>query len=149
MKTRLLLACAPLLLLAALPTLAEKLLAQVTPGTAAGEGFTVRQARRDNGMVEFRITRDVTKATWPGRHAYLEVRGESGLIAECSVEPDRRKDLITYRFSIAPQNIRYSHFTVTEVQTDPNNAEGPELIGGGTYYEFRLADFAETAPKAE
>ncbi len=147
MKSIPLIACAALLACAG-PANAVKVLSEVNPKNAASEGFAVTTVRDDRGMLDFRVTREVAKARWQGRSANLEVRGAKGLIARCGVEPlarNGRDGTVTYRFQLAPEQAMHSKLTVAELQTDPANPDGRQLIGGGTYYEFRLADWAEPA----
>jgi hypothetical protein len=148
MNTRAVLASAALLL-ACLPAFAEKEAVQVTPRGLEGYGFTLSTSKRENGTVEFRITRDLAKARWQGRSAYLTVQGEVGPIVECELAADKRKNTLHYRFNIAPQQVRSSRFTLWEVQADPTRPDEEKIIGGGTIYEFRLADFMASSERSQ
>jgi hypothetical protein len=139
MKTRTLLASAALVLLAALPALALKLLVHLTPRNLAAQGFAVRANKQENGTIEFRVTRDLSKSHWPGRSAMLEIRGTGTSTVRRLLEPEKRDNTLTYRFEIAPADAARATLTISEVQTD---RYGNKLVGGGTIYEFRLADYA-------
>jgi hypothetical protein len=144
MSARTLLASAALLLLASVPGLAEKLLAHMTPGNLASNGFAIRSTRQENGIVQFHVSRDLSKAQWPGRSAVLEVRDDEGPIVRCPLEPEKRNNTVTYRFDVAQSHLSRSFLTVSEVQT---NANGEPVLGGGTIYEFYLADYLDNAPR--
>ena len=130
-------------LLASLPVCAEKLLVRMGPQSLASEGFKI-STKQDDGVVRFQLTRDLSKARWQGRSAGLTIASEGGTIARCDVEGEKTGNVVTYRFSIAPQYVRTSHLTYSEVQTDPSSEL--KIIGGGTIYEFNLADYL---PRAE
>lgn len=142
MRTRLPFALVALGLLLALPAHALKVKEAVTPQSMREQGFTFSATRKEDGMLSVRITRDPAKARWTGRSAHLEVRGESGILAKCEPVGETKNKLVTYRFDLSPESFRHSFFTVAEIQTGPSNEI---LIGGGTYYEFRLADFGSVA----
>jgi len=147
MTTRALLAAAALLLLAALPAAAEKIMVAITPRSAADHGFAVRTGTRPNGTVEFTITRDLSKAHWPGRTGYLRVRGGGRLLVECKVAAERRGNQLTYWFSLAPTQVADAEFSLWEVQTASGEPDGEELLGGGTIYEFHPADFTNPSTR--
>ncbi len=125
------------LLLACIPARAVKLEVRMSPQTLAGSGFKL-SAREEDGTIRFQLMRDLSKAEWPGRSAYLLVGGEGGTIARCEVAGEKQGNNLVYRFNIAPENARHSHLTYTEIQTGPGEEK---LIGGGTYFEFNLADY--------
>lgn len=129
------------LLLACVPAGAVKLEMRMSPQTLAGNGFKLT-AREEDGTVRFQLTRDLSKTQWPGRSAYLTIGGEAGTIARCEVAGEKQGNNLVYRFSIAPENARRSRLTYTEVQTGPGEEK---LIGGGTYFEFNLADYVGKA----
>lgn len=147
MKRRALLALAAVGLLASLPAQALKLEQEVTPRNIQELGFTLTANRKEDGMLAVRVTRDPAKAQWTGRYAILEVRGETGVLAKCELvgelTGEKEKKLVTYHFDLSPESFQQSHLRVAEVQTGPG---GEQLIGGGTFYEFRLAEFAVTNP---
>ncbi len=140
MRARVMIAATVLALLTATGAHAAKVLHRMTPQALDTMGFSVTTQKAENGTVEFRVSRDVKKARWEGRSAYLDVQGDAGKIAECQLAParERKKDTVTYRFNIAPDQVRHSVFTLWEVQTAPGELD---IIGGGDIYEFRLADF--------
>src|SRR5205823_4194720 len=105
---------ASILLLLCLPAAAEKLEVEVTPKALQAHGFSLKTDKRDNGHIGFTITRDLAKAQWPGRTAYLKVQGEGGLLAECKVAPERKGNQVTYWFSLAPPQVAHSRFTLWE-----------------------------------
>jgi len=147
MTARVMLLSVPVLLLAALPAFAEKLFVQVPPKGLPDEGLTVTTSRQTDGTVEFRVSRDVTRARWQGRYAHLDVRGDAGPLVKCQVEPDRRRNTLTYRFTVAAQHLAASRFTLSEVQTDGRGPDAIQLVGGGTIYEFRLVDFVNSSAR--
>ena len=142
MKRHLLLIVAGVLL-ASLPAYAVKLLVRMGPQDLASEGFKISTKTQD-GIVRFQLSRDLSKAQWEDRSAELTIAGEGGTIARCAVEGEKLGNVMTYHFSIAPQYVRHSQLTYREIQTDPNSSV--KLIGGGTIYEFNLADYL---PRAE
>jgi hypothetical protein len=122
---------------------ALKRLMRVSPANAPQVGFTVTTKERDDGTLRFTVTRDLAKATWPGRDATLEVRGENGPLVTCRLDPerDRHRNTVTYSFDLARDRIAASTLTVAEIQTAGGREDGEKLVGGGSIYEFRLADF--------
>jgi hypothetical protein len=138
MKTRVLLASAALALWACVPALALKRLVQMSPRNLGVEGFAISTSREEHGTVKFRVSRELSKAVWPGRSAMLELRGDGGRIVRRPLEPEKENNTLTYRFEIAPPDLTRALLTVSEVQTDRN---GNKLVGGGTIYEFRLVDY--------
>jgi len=150
MKVQTLIASAVVVLLLSSEALALKKLVHVTPKNQESHGFSVASDPRDNGAVQIVITRDLSKARSFGpdsdlevrRSATLKVSGDSGLIVQCQVDAAKKKQTVVYRFTIARDRIPHSFFTVAEID-DYKETEGREhLLGGGTYFEFRLADFA-------
>ena len=120
----------------------------MTPAGLQESGFSMKAENQKDGMVAFTLTRDLSKVQSPrfslqvARAATLEVIGKSGLLAKCSVEPTKQNDTITYRFMIARDCVPDSHFTLGEVD-DFKDKEPGSFIGGGDFYKFRLAHFAE------
>jgi len=150
MKVQTLIASAVVVLLLSGEALALKELARVTPKNQESHGFSVATDQRKDGAVQFVITRDLSKARSFGPDSDLEVRrsstlkvsGDSGLIVECQVDAAKNKETVVYRFTIARDQIARSYFTVAEID-DYKNTEGREhYLGGGTFYEFHLADFS-------
>lgn len=134
---------------------ATKLLAEMTPDNLQHAGFTMKAEDQKDGTIAFTLTRDTSKARTlePSsglqlrRSAALSVSSKSGLIASCRVEPSEKSETVTYRFVVAATCVPDSRFTLSEV--DDYKEVGQEgLIGGGTIFEFRLANFAErSTPK--
>jgi hypothetical protein len=123
--------------------------ARMTPDALEPSGFSMTAENQKDGTVEFTLTRDLSEARSFGpdsallvrRSATLNVHGRSGLLAKCNIEPVGQKDTIVYRFVIARDCVPDSHFTLAEID-DYKDQTGERLIGGGTFYEFRLALFA-------
>ena len=140
---------AALLLFSPAEALALKLLSEMTPENLQGSGFSMQVENRKDGTVAFTLARDLAKARSfePGsdlrlqRSATLKVMGKSGLLAECAVEPNERNNTLTYRFVIARDHVADSQFTLAEID-DYREEKGVGLLGGGTFFEFRLALFA-------
>ena len=117
---------------------ALKLHVEMTPRNLAGNGFKVK-TDRDGEDVKFVVERDLKKSTWTGRSGYLSLPGEDGKSKNIVVKPVEKDGLNTYRFAVRSNQVTPAVFTVTEIQRDESS--GIELIGGGTYYRFQLADF--------
>jgi hypothetical protein len=106
------------------------------------EGLAIYAVQRDDGMIGFHVYRDPSKAEWQGRSASLEISDGQGAAVACQVQGAKQGDKIEFVVAVAPRLIEGAVFTLIEVQTDPNAGENEEkLIGGGTYYRFRLSDF--------
>jgi hypothetical protein len=122
---------------------AEKIECRLGPSNAAAEGFAVTVKPRDDGLFRFTIVRDITKAQWHGRDATLKLRQSGRLIATCPLNADKKTGdhKVTYWFDIAQDRAAESHLTITEIQTAQGKEDGEKVLGGGTYYEFNLADF--------
>jgi hypothetical protein len=145
MKTRVVWIITAAVLLAALPAGAAKILIPMSPRNLESEGFSLNVKTRDDGTLGFEIARDPAKARWQGRDGHLDVYGADGKIASCIVQAEKKRDRLVYWFAIAPQYLPRSRFTLWEVQTD--STTGEKLLGGGTLYEFRLADFTTPQPE--
>ena len=143
-----------LLLAAPREACALKLSQEMTPDGLQESGFSMTTQIQADGTVEFRLIRDLSKARsfdassdlQVTRSATLKVFGKSGLLATCEVEPNRQKTTVTYRFAIARDCVPDSRFTLAE-SDDYKDQTREHLIGGGTFYEFRLALFAENVPR--
>jgi hypothetical protein len=122
---------------------AEKIECKVGPSNAASEGFTVSVKPKESGLFRFTVTRDLSKAQWHGRDATLQVRQNGRLIATVPLNADKKSATkkVVYWFDIAQDRAAESHLTITEIQTAGGTEDGEKLLGGGTYYEFNLADF--------
>jgi len=137
MIARKMIALAALTAAAGAPGWAAKMLVNVTPRGAGGEGFTVTARRRDSA-VEFCVVRDLAKVTWQGRSGMLEVPGDKNTTLRRKIDPERKENTETYRFEVPSAQLSAALLTVSEVQTD---RAGNKLIGGGTIYCFRLGGF--------
>lgn len=149
MNIQSLLASAVAILLLSGEALALKEHVRVTPKNQKGRGFSVATDQRKDGAVQIVITRDLSKARSFGpdsdlevrRSSTLEVSSDSALIVACPVAAERQREAIVYRFTIARDRIAHSHFIVAEID-DYKDTEGREhYLGGGTFYQFHLADF--------
>jgi hypothetical protein len=116
-------------------------------------GFEIKTQNRKEGTVEFTLTRDLLKAkTFQAdsdlqirRVATIKVFGKSGLLAQCDIEPNTQKNTVTYRFTMARECVDDSRFTLAEID-DYKDQTREHLLGGGTFYEFRLALFVDKTP---
>jgi hypothetical protein len=127
------------------PALAVKEQFDVTPQSIPHvEGMTIETTVRDDGTIDFTVTRDPSKARWQSRDGLLEIADAQGDAVECYVQGETKKGgQVEYWFAVAPRHLENATFTLIEVQTDPNaGPDDEQLIGGGTYYRFRLSDFA-------
>ena len=149
MTAQILLTTGAVLLLVTGEAFAVKQRIQVTPTHLQITGFSVASQRLKGELLEFKITRDLSKAPSYGpesdlevrRDATLDVRSGTASVVECQLAPNTQKKTLTYRFVIARDFVPHSLFTLAEID-DYKNTDGREhLIGGGTIYEFRLADF--------
>jgi hypothetical protein len=122
----------------AIPGYALKMLAVVTPANVADQGFSFQARQRESGAIAVRITRDTTRAQWQKRTTVLEVPAEGRAPSEREVKGKRDGKQVVYRFELSPEKFQQAQFRVMEVQTGP---KGEAVIGGGTFFEFRLADF--------
>jgi hypothetical protein len=129
---------------------AEKLEARVSPKNQQSMGFSLSVEPRTGDMVGITVTRDLSKARTFDANSDLELRrssilrvyGDSGLMVECPVTSDQRKNTVVYWFSVAKAQLANTHFTVMEIDDYKATELREHLIGGGTYFEFNLADFA-------
>jgi hypothetical protein len=143
MKAQSLVLCTMFVLYLSSEALAVKTETRMSPKNLEHVGFTLDTRERDDGSILVTITRDTTKAHWPKRDGALEILGDSERIVWCRLEPKKNKDKVTYEFIVSPKRLADTIFTVGEVQTANGQEDGEQVIGGGDYYRFRLADFAE------
>lgn len=141
MRRRAMLVGAAGVLMGATAAWALKLEVQMTPRNLRAEGFKVK-ADRDGEDVKFVVERDLKKSTRAGRSGNLSLPGEDGKSKNTRIKPTEKDGVHSYRFAVPANLVASATFTVTEVQTAANDPDGLELVGGGTYYSFRLADFA-------
>jgi hypothetical protein len=148
MIARSLLACAALMVGLCGEALAVKTEMQMSPKNLKHAGFTLNMKTRDDGSILVTITRDTSKAHWPKRDGALEILGESERIVWCRLEPKKHKEKVTYEFIVSPKRLPDAIFTIGEVQTADGKEDGEQVLGGGDYYRFRLADFAQKPSKS-
>jgi hypothetical protein len=149
MKIRVFVASTIVILFLSGKTFALKQVVQVGPKSQQVTGFSVVAQKRKDGGVRFTITRDLCKApSFPAgsnleirRSGELKVYGDSGLMVECNVAADNENEKAIYGFVIERDLVTGSHFTVAEIDDYKNNEGRERLLGGGTFYEFHLADF--------
>lgn len=141
-----------LLCFATPPAYAAKLGEAVTPANIQAHGFSMRMENQADGTIAFTLIRDLSKAhSFPAdstlhvsRYASLRVVGQTGLLAQCAIAPDTRKqkDTVTYHFTLSRDCIAHSRLMLAE-DHDYKDQTAEHLIGGGTHYEFDLALFAK------
>jgi hypothetical protein len=140
MKRRALLIGAAGVLTCATAAWALKVEVQMTPRNLRSEGFKIK-ADRDGDEVKFVVERDLKKSTWAGRSGHLSLPADGGKSKDTRIMPEEKDGIQTYRFTVPKGQMPAAIFTVTEIQTVGNKPDGEALIGGGTYYRFRLADY--------
>lgn len=136
-------------LLLSASTQAEKLEARVSPKNQQSMGFSLTVEPRTGDMMRITVTRDLSKARTFDANSDLELRrssmlrvyGDSGLIVECPVTSEQKKNTVVYWFSVTKAQLANTHFTVMEIDDYKATELREHLIGGGTYFEFNLADF--------
>ena len=114
----------------------------VTPANLKDvEGLSVAAEPRDGGrVVRFTVRRDPAKARWQLRSGDLTVDAGRGALAECDVQGRKRRGgVIEYQFTVAADALEHSHFVLREVQGA--GADEIAFVGGGEFYDLRLADF--------
>ena len=138
-----------LLILAPAEAYALKTSVEMTPDNLQQSGFSMKVKNLEDGTVEFTLSRDLAKARSFAqdsdlqlkRSSTLEVFGKPGLVAKCNVEPKIQENNLTYSFAMARDWVPYSHFQIAEIDYY-KDTKREHLIGGGTFYDFRLALFA-------
>lgn len=144
---------AALLLVSETATLAVKQAVQVIKPEFAHElGFSTNVKRNESGELEFKVIRDLSKARsvppdselMIRRSATLKVFNSTGLVVSCDLEPTKDGQTQIYRFTVAREYVPLSYLTIAEID-DYKDASREHLIGGGTFYRIRLADFTEPA----
>lgn len=130
---------------------AVKQMVSVRPANAQANGFKVSAQPRDDNLIRFNVARDLTKARKHeagsgltiDRTAVLTVYGEGGPIVRCRLEPlPQDKPVLSYEFDIAKEFADSAFLTVSEIDDYADPAKRGRLIGGGTYFEFKLSGFA-------
>ena len=135
------LAAAGLMLVGVLGARADILLAEVTPESAKALGFAVKISDQKAGMIDFEITRDLTVSEGSERFPYLTVLDEQGgTVLECTPRELKQKNSVLYLFRVAPAYLKGSQFQYSE-------SAGRKVLGGGTSFRMKLADFVKPPAK--
>lgn len=148
MKRSTLLIATAVLLLVCRDALAAKLLVNLAPDNLTANGFAVTATRRDDGNIRVTIRRDLTKArSFEAasdlelvRRATLHVAGAAESIVECNLQGEVANGSVTYRFTLAPEYLAHSRVTVSEIDDHKNRSDREHLLGGGTFFEIKLAE---------
>jgi hypothetical protein len=149
MKTASILALPTLLLLTlCTDALAVKVHVDLTAANLKQEGFTVQAVKREDGMIDVTVTRDLSKARSFDaasdlelvRTATLEVQGPEGLVVRCNLECQSVENAVVYRLQIAGKNLADSRLTISEIDDYKKRENREHLIGGGTHFTIRLGD---------
>lgn len=103
-----------------------------------GKEFAIDTVDKENGLVEFTISRRVFEDRY--RLGRLEVRAGDELLAECLLKPEEKERLIRYHFTVSKRAVEHSVFEFSEYALVRS---GDEEIGlpGGTIYRIQLGDF--------
>ena len=134
---------------------ALKVLARLNPKNAKASGFEIKVSpNKRTGLIDFVIHRDLSKVRkfpdnpelMTDRGAHLRLYSKKGLVADCPIQDMVKKGKGTYRFSISKDHIEHSTFTVTEIDAYKDPDRTP-LLGGGTYFEIRLKEFATNSER--
>lgn len=132
---------------------AQKQLFPLKPENLKEAGFAVTAVKADDGMLDVRVARDLSKAKSfdpasgleTDRSAVLEVASPAageGPVVRCVLEGDEADGVVTYRFQLAPAHLKLARLTVFE-NDDYKRKPGERrehLIGGGTHFTLALAD---------
>jgi hypothetical protein len=151
MKTLALVVLAAVVLSICGEALAVKRQVQLGRENLKEQGFAIAAAKREDGSIDVSITRDLSKARSFDeasglelvRTATLDVSDQSGTIVRCNLEGERAEGAaasIVYRFTIASEHVAKAHVTVSEIDDYKNRGDQPHLLGGGTFFELKLAD---------
>ncbi|HYE20855.1 MAG TPA: hypothetical protein VEA69_20580 [Tepidisphaeraceae bacterium] len=133
--------------------LAVKDQVNLTSDSLKVHGFAVATAKRDDGMIDVTLTRDLSKARSfdaasgleTDRAAVLEISSPAageGPIVRCSLDGEEVDGVVTYRFQLAPAHLKLAHLTVSENDNYKKRTgeRREKLIGGGTHFTLALAD---------
>ena len=133
--------------------LAGKLLYPLKPENLKEAGFAVTAVKGDDGMLDVRVTRDLSKARSfdpasdleTDRAAVLEISSPAageGPIVRCSLDGEEIDGVVTYRFQLAPAHLKLARLTVSENDNykKRKGERREDLIGGGTRFTLALAD---------
>ena len=151
MKTLTLLVLTVATLFVCTEVLAQKVKVNLTSDSLKPHGFAVATAKRDDGMIDVTLTRDLSKARSFDaasdlelvRSATLEVAGSGGTVVRCKLEPEAGPQSVIYRFTLARDHLAHSRLTVSEIDDYKERLNREHLIGGGTFFEIKLADVAK------
>ncbi len=136
--------------------LAQKLLYRLKPENLKDAGFAVTAVKGDDGMLDVRVARDLSKARSfdpasdleTDRAAVLEISNPAageGPIVRCTLAGEEVEGVITYRFQLAPAHLKLARLTVSE-NDNYKKRKGErrlDMIGGGTNFTLALADFVK------
>ena len=133
--------------------LAVKRLYPLKPENLKDAGFAVTAVKGADGMLDVRVTRDLSKARSfdpasdfeTDRAAVLEISSPAageGPVVRCSLEGEEDEGVITYRFQLAPAHLKLARLAVSE-NDNYKKRKGErrlDMIGGGTHFTLALAD---------
>lgn len=122
---------------------------KIAPKNAAEAGFVVSfRPGREPNTVTVRVVRDTAKSQRVNsadlmlrRWATLRVSGDAGLLLECQVEPREEQTRLVYEFTLARPLLAHAALSVAEIE-DYKAPAREHLLGGGTFYNLTLAEFA-------
>ena len=132
------------------PAFALKAFSKVTPKWTKESGITVQTEKRDDGSISFTVTRYLDeKPKYPAdsdfmvkRTAFLKIGTPYGDMARTNVAAEEKKGTLVYWFSLSRVAVPHSTFTLSEYDDYKDTEKREHLIGGGSIYEFDLAEFA-------
>ncbi len=138
-----------MMLLSGAPVWALTVAEKVTPQWTKENGITMETVKREDGTIGFTVTRYLDKVrAYPDelelttrRSAYLQLRNPAGVILSTMVAGEEHEGTIVFWFALSRDAINSTQFSLSEYAAykDPKREL---LIGGGTMYDFNLADFA-------
>ena len=144
---------AAVLLSACGEALAVKRLYPLTAQNLTEAGFAVTAVKRDDGMLDVRVTRDLSKARSfapasdleTDRAAVLELASPAageGPVVCCTLAGAEAEGVVTFRFQLAPAHLKLARLTVSEYDNYKKRTgeRREDLIGGGTHFTLALAD---------
>jgi hypothetical protein len=117
---------------------------QVTPAYLREHAreFTVKVARRNNGLIGFTVTRTLAQPKY--RIARLLVKRDGETLAESSTPAFARNNTSSFYFAVSARDVAGSEFELGE-----SHFVGPEdqpvALPGTVNYRFRLSDFVPEA----
>ncbi len=119
---------------------------QVTPKSAKAEKFFVESTRRDDGRVEFTITRKFERPAY--LVANLRVRKDGDFVADSHHTSFTSEDSESWHFVLSD---RYLADAVFELYVGTfSTLDGKKIpVVGGIDYKIRLRDFPVAAAPAE